>query len=145
MTLLPNASALARIALIAIATLAACGSPGRPPDVDVEVFAADTTEVAFRVVASDGLIVGLRSERYYMQGGRTLRLTTPRAFVIRGAGSALITVSDTSDTTESAERIVVQPVGNSPDSAERAAVVGRVIRLTRGVSEARVAIELERP
>jgi hypothetical protein len=120
-------------------TLCAC-TPERPPEFGVDVFSTDTIPAKISMTLTGTLQMGLRADQFYTTPTKALILETPASLIIqRGAGAAIIASLDTS------QRIAVQPIGASPDSADALGAVGTVVRLTRVGEERRVKLEVERP
>jgi hypothetical protein len=127
-----------RRALLAIA-LVACSNP-KPEQRSVDVFAEDTVSVRFTITTSGTLQMRVNAEGYFVRPDRSIVFVTPATlFATRGAGTSILTALD------STQRLAVQPRGVSPDSAERAAVVGRVVRVTRAEQGSGLAIEPAKP
>jgi hypothetical protein len=109
-------------------------------ELGVDVFSDDTLPTQFTVTLSGTLVMGLRSQNFYMRKDKSLVLITPGSLVIQeGQGSATI------ESLDGSRRIAVDPIGTSPDSTELVSVVGRVIRLERVGTEKRVSLKVERP
>lgn len=106
----------------------------------VDVFSADTTAVRISVAASGSLAIGLRADRMYATPGRTLVLETPASLLFqRGEGTAFISTLDT------AQRIVVLPLGAPLDSAEDAGVTGTAIAVARRAGDSRLTLTVQKP
>lgn len=128
------------LSTLALLELLIVGCAKKEDEWGVEVFSADTVPARIDMNLTGSLEMGLRAERYYTTRAKTLILITPTALIIhKGAGTATIMSVDTM------QRIAVQPLGISPDSAEKVAVVGTVVRLTRIGEERRVKLEVEKP
>jgi hypothetical protein len=109
-------------------------------ELGVDVFSDDTLPARFTVAMTGTLVLGLRSQNFYMRPDKTLVLITPGSLVIQeGSGSATIASLDSS------RRIAVEPIGTSPDSSDIVAVVGHSIRIERVGKESRVKLSLEKP
>jgi len=109
-------------------------------ELGVDVFSDDTMPARFTVAMTGTLVLGLRSQSFFMRPDKSLVLITPGSLVIQeGSGSATIASVDSS------RRIAVEPIGTSPDSSDIVAVVGHSIRLERVARENRVRLAIERP
>jgi hypothetical protein len=109
-------------------------------ELGVDVFSEDTLPARFTVGLTGTLVMGLRSQSFYVRPDKSLVLITPGSLVIQeGAGSATIASLDAS------RRIAVEPIGTSPDSSDALAKVGHAIRLERVGKENRVRLAVERP
>jgi predicted small secreted protein len=116
----------------------ACATERR--ELGVDIFSDDTLPTRFTVTLSGTLVMGLRSQSFYMRKDKSLVLVTPGSLVIQeGEGTAMIESLDES------RRIAVDPIGTSPDSTDVLAVVGRSIKVERVGSEKRVKLAVERP
>ena len=125
------------LCLLALATTA-CGSEKR--ELGVDVFSDDTLPAQFTVTLTGTLVMGLRSQNFYMRPDKTLVLLTPGSLVIQeGEGVATI------ESLDGSRRIAVDPIGTPPDSTELVAVVGRTIKVERVGSEKRVKLAVEKP
>ena len=124
--------------LLLLLLIAGC-SPPPVKEVGVDVFSNDTVPTRFIVTLSGSLVMALRSNNFYMRPDKSLVLETPGSLIVqKGEGSATIASFD------STRKIAVEPIGTPPDSGDMAAVVGRVVRVTRVGEERRVKIQLER-
>lgn len=124
--------------LLALLMLTACTSA--PTRVGVEVFAEDTLPVLFTVTMLGPLEIGVEADRSWIQPDKSLLFQTPATLIVQaGEGSALISP------VKGDQRIAVQPLGVSPDSAERAAVVGNAVKITRTTKDAPLTLEVEKP
>jgi len=118
--------------------LTACAE--RPAEIGVDVFSADTLPARVSVVVAGTLEIGLRAERMHAGPGRTIVLETPVTLVIqRGEGFATVTSFD------STQRIVVQPAGTPPDSADVVGATGVAVTFSRVGDEPRVSLKVEKP
>lgn len=109
-------------------------------ELGVDVFSDDTMPARFTVAMTGSLVLGLRSQNFYMRPDKTLVLITPGSLVIQeGSGSATIASMDSS------RRLAVAPMGTSPDSSDSVAVIGHSIRLERVAKENRVRLAVARP
>jgi len=106
-------------------------------ELGVDVFSEDTVPAKFTVALTGTLVLGLRSQNFYVRPDKSVVLNTPASLVIEeGAGSATIA---------SPRRIAVAPIGTSPYSSDIVAVAGHSIRLQRVAKENRVRLAVERP
>jgi hypothetical protein len=120
--------------------VAGCSLPSRQEQLGVEVFSVDTIPVHFSLTMSGGIELRVDAERAFRQGESSLVFETPaRLYVARGSGQSTIAAL------ERDRRLVVQPIGVSADSAERAAVVGSAVQITRPRDEPRLALEVSKP
>src|SRR5256885_1639600 len=102
---------------------AGCAEPKK--EIGVDVFSNDTLPAVCVVRLSGSLVMGLRSNAFYMRPDKTLVLETPGSLLVqKGVGDATIASFD------SLRKIAVEPTGTSPDSSDAAAVVGRVVRVS---------------
>jgi hypothetical protein len=125
-----------RLLCLLLATTA-CSTDRR--ELGVDVFSDDTLPTRFTVTLSGTLVMGLRSQSFYMRKDKSLVLITPGSLVIqKGEGTAVIEALDGS------RRIAVDPIGTSPDSTDQVAVVGRVIKVERVGKEKRVKLAVEK-
>jgi hypothetical protein len=126
-----------RLLCLLLATTA-CSTDRR--EVGVDVFSDDTLPTRFTVTLSGTLVMGLRSQSFYMRKDKSLVLITPGSLVIQeGQGIATI------ESLDGSRRIAVDPIGTSPDSTDLVAVVGRVIKVERVGKEKRVKLAVEKP
>lgn len=126
-----------RLLCLVLATTA-CSTERR--ELGVDVFSDDTLPTRFTVTLSGTLVMGLRSQSFYMRKDKSLVLITPGSLVIQeGEGTAII------ETLDGSRRIAVDPIGTSPDSTDLVAVVGRVIKVQRVGKEKRVNLAVEKP
>ncbi len=104
------------------------------------MFSADTSAARIMVDVSGSLEVGLRADRILTTRQKQLVLETPASLVFqRGAGDIIVRSIDTT------QRIVVEPMGTPPDSAESAGVTGIVVTATRVAGEHQVKLKVEKP
>lgn len=128
------------LATLALTQTFALGCAAKEEELGVDVFSVDTLPAKIYMNLTGTLQMGLRADQYYTKPDKSLILGTPTSLIIQnGAGTATIISLDTT------QRIAVQPLGISPDSAEKVAVVGTVVKLTRVGEEKRLKLEVERP
>lgn len=126
-------------ALPALLGAVALACAERPPEFGVSVFAADTLPVVFTVSLSGPLVMGLRSQSFQMRPDKSLMMSTPAELIIQsGDGTALIT-------SLSGGRLVVQPLGVNPDSADTSSAVGLSVKLLRTGEQRSVQLAIEKP
>jgi hypothetical protein len=95
---------------------------------------------ALTLAQTGTLQLAVNAAELFVQPDKTVIFKTPATLVIqKGQGSSLISSRPRHG------RMAVQPIGISPDSAERAAIVGTAVKLTRLGTESRVRLEVERP
>lgn len=102
----------------------------REREFGVDVFSADTIPARVYMHLSGSLQMGLRADNFYTKGDSLVLLTPVSLIVQKGEGSAEVFSLDTTQV------LVMQPLGVSPDSAEKVGVTGRRLKLTR-VGEAK--------
>jgi hypothetical protein len=124
---------------LAVALLASPGCDSREAEFGVDVFSADTIPAPVYMNLSGTLQLGLRADNFFTRTDSLVLMTPVSLVVQRGAGSALVFSLDTS------QRLAMQPLGVPADSAERAGVVGRVLRITREGDERSVKLEVVKP
>src|SRR5215208_7399723 len=111
--------------LLVISILFASGCSEAHGEVGVDIFSTDTLPAQFVVTLTGSLVMGLRSNAFYMRPDKSLVLETPGALVVqKGEGTVTIQSFD------STRKIAVEPVNTPPDFSGRAAVTGTVIRAT---------------
>lgn len=121
----------------AVAMASACNE--RPPEFGVSVFASDTLPVVFTVSLTGPLVMGLRSQNFQMRPDKSLLMATPAELIIQsGDGTALIT-------SLSGGRLVVQPLGVNPDSADTSSAEGLAVKLLRTGEQRSVQLAIEKP
>jgi hypothetical protein len=119
---------------------AACSMPSGEEQLGVEVFSEDTIPVRFSITMSGGIELRVDAERAFRQGESALVFETPaKLLVARGSGQSTIAALDEK------RRLIVQPIGVPADSAERAAVVGSAVQLTRPRDEPRLGLLVAKP
>ena len=123
--------------LWSLALLAAC-TP-REREFGVDVFSADTIPARVFMNLSGSLQLGLRADNFYTSGDSLVLLTPVSLIVQKGEGSAEVFSLDTSQV------LAMQPLGVSPDSAEKVGVVGRRIKLTRTGEVKAMTLEVVKP
>jgi hypothetical protein len=126
------------IVVFALAVAACSSSP--PERLGVEVFAEDTAPVRFVLTMSGGIELRVDAERAFQQPDQSLVFETPATLVVsKGSGEALVTALDAT------QRVAVQPLGISPSSTERSAVVGRSVQITRPRDAPRLDLAVAKP
>lgn len=124
----------------ALAIALACACSKNEEEFGVDVFSVDTIPARLYMHLTGTLQMGLRADSFYTTADKSLILGTPASLIIqKGAGTATIMSLDTT------QRIAAQPLGVSPDSAEKVGAVGTVVRLTRVGGERRVTLEVQKP
>jgi hypothetical protein len=127
-----------RLLYLLVLATAACGTEKR--ELGVDVFSDDTLPTQFTVTLTGTLVMGLRSQNFYMRKDKTLVLITPGSLVIQeGNGTATI------ESLDGSRRIAVGPIGTSPDSTDLLAVVGTAIKVERVGNGKRVKLSVEKP
>jgi hypothetical protein len=130
---------MSRLLLPIAVLLAACNRPPQyGPRYVLEIFAEDTVPIHVTVAAKDGMYADLNGAGFFMLKGQPVVLT-PASLVIRGAGSATITATDTT------QRFAAVPAGTPLDSVETAALLGRVLKVTRGQGQPDFKVEIAKP
>ena len=110
----------------------------RPQEFGVSVFSADTMPVTFTLYVQGSLVMGLRSQGFKMRPDKSLIMITPAQLIVqKGEGSASIQ-------SVSGGRIVVQPLGVSPDSADTSSAEGLSIGLVRTGEHRSVKLTVEK-
>lgn len=128
--------ALATFLLLSAAT--ACSR--REQEFGVDVFSTDTVPAKIYMNLTGTLQMGLRADNYFTTADKALILLTPASLIVqKGEGTADILSTDTTQV------LAVQPMGVSPDSADKVGVTGRVVRLTRVGEERSVRLEVVKP
>lgn len=123
---------------LAVTAILAVACFDRPPEFGVSVFASDTLPVTFTVSLTGGLVMGLRSQNFHMQPDKSLIMTTPAQLIIqRGEGTATIL-------SVSGGRVVVQPLGINPDSADTSSAEGHQVKLSRAGERRSVKLLVEK-
>lgn len=117
--------------------LTACTA--REREFGVDVFSADTIPARVYMNLSGSLQLGLRADNFFTSGDSLVLLTPVSLIVQRGEGSAEVFSLDSNQV------LAMQPMGVSPDSADKVGVTGRRLKLSR-VGEARsVTLEVVKP
>ena len=125
---------------VSLLLVALTGCQRRESEFGVDVFSTDTIPARIYMELTGTLQMGLRADNYYTTADKSLILLTPASLIVqKGAGTATIFSID------STQVLAVQPMGVSPDSAERVGVTGRVVKVTRQGEEKTVALEVVRP
>jgi hypothetical protein len=128
----------ARVLCLLVLATTACATEKR--ELGVDIFSDDTLPTRFTVTLSGTLVMGLRSQNFYMRKDKSLVLITPGSLVVQeGEGTAMIEALDKS------RRVAVDPIGTPPDSTDLVAVVGRAIKVERVGKEKRVRLAVEKP
>jgi hypothetical protein len=128
-----------RAPLLALAILAAACSR-KEREFGVDVFSTDTLPARIYMELTGTLQMGLRADNYFTTADKSLILLTPASLIVqKGEGTATIFSID------STQRLAVQPLGMPPDSADRAGVTGRVVKLTRAGERKTVQLEVVKP
>jgi hypothetical protein len=129
-----------RRAFLLAAVLAACSTPSGQDQLGVEVFSDDTVAVQFTVTINDALEMNVDAERSFVRPDKSIVFQTPAKLrVTKGTGASLISALD------GAQRIAVQPMGVSADSAEHETVVGSVVKISRLADAPRLRLEVAKP
>lgn len=127
-----------RSVLVAV-FLAACGQTSvSSPRYSAEIFSEDTLPVSVTVRVEGPLQVSLNGAGFYQYKGQPVVLT-PATLQIRGTGTAIIGAVDSS------RPIALIPGGTPLDSIDRAAVVARLLKLSRAEGETTYKLEVEKP
>ena len=101
-------------------------------ELGVDVFSEDTVPAKFTVALTGTLVLGLRSQNFYVRPDKSVVLNTPASLVIEeGAGSATIASPRRRDGCRSCRPW--------PE------IAGQQIRLERVAKENRVRLAVERP
>jgi hypothetical protein len=122
---------------LALLLATACAVPAPPREYGVGIFAEDTVTARVSIAVTGTLQVTTTGESLTTGPDKTLTLGTPGSIVIKGGvGTATITSLD------SGRRLAVVPTGLAEDSAEKATVMGTVVKLSRmGYEGARLRVE----
>ncbi len=111
--------------VLAVKLLTACSqTASNAPRYTAEIFAEDTASVPVTVRVTGPMTVNLRGAGFYSYRGQQV-VMTPASLVIRGTGTAIIGMVDSS------KPIALVPDGTPLDSTEKNAIVGRLLKLTR--------------
>ena len=128
-----------RVSLTLLALLVACNRPPQfGPRYALEIFSEDTLQLGITVTAKEGMVADLNGAGFYMFKGSPVVLT-PASLVIRGAGSAIITATDTS------KRFSIVPSGTPLDSVDSAALTGRAMKVSRAEGQSTFKVEVAKP
>ena len=125
--------------VLAALLLSACSQPSyNAPRYAAEIFAEDTIPVPVTVRVTGDMQVSLNGAGFYSYRGQPVVLT-PATLVVRGTGSAIIGAVDSS------RAISIVKSGTPLDSLDRAAIVARQFRLSRGEGSTDYKVEVHRP
>ncbi len=125
--------------VLAAVFLAACSqTSSNAPRYTAEIFSEDTMSVPVTVRVTGDMRVSLNGAGFYTYRGQPV-VMTPATLVIRGIGSAIIGAVDSS------KAIAIVPSGTPLDSVEHAAVVARLLKLSRPDAAARFKLEVQKP
>ena len=119
--------------------LAACSqTSANAPRYVAEIFSEDTVAVPVTVRITGPMQVSLNGAGFYSYKGQPVVLT-PATLLIRGTGTAIIGAVDSS------APIALVPAGTPLDSTDRAAVVARLLKLSRAEGTSNYTLEIQRP
>lgn len=119
--------------------LSACSQvPTNAPRYAADIFAEDTTPVSVTVRVTGPMQVSLNGAGFYSYRGQPV-VITPASLVVRGTGTAIIAAVDSS------KPIALVPSGTPLDSIDAAAIVARMLRLTRAEGSSAYTLEIHKP
>lgn len=125
--------------VLAALLLTACGQTSyNAPRYAADIFAEDTIPVPVTVRVTGNMQVSLNGSGFYQYRGQPVVLT-PATLVIRGTGSAIIGAVDSSQT------ISMVPSGTPLDSIDKAAIVAKLLKLSRPDAASSFKLEIEKP
>ena len=125
--------------VLAALLLTACNKPAsNAPRYVAEIFAEDTVPVPITVRTTGEMQVSLRGAGFYQHRGQPV-VITPAAIVVRGTGTAIIGMVDSS------KQIALVPDGTPPDSTEQRTIVARLFKLSRPEGSSEYKLEIQRP
>ena len=108
------------------------------PRYAADIFAEDTTPVSVTVRVTGPMQVSLNGAGFYSYKGQPV-VITPASLVVRGIGTAIIAAVDSN------KPIALVPSGTPLDSTDTAAIVARMLKLTRAEGSSAYTLEIHRP
>ena len=127
-----------RFVVIAVLLAACRPSMSSAPRYAAELFSEDTVPVPVTVRVTGPMQVSLNGAGFYMYKSQPV-VITPASLVVRGTGSAIIAMVDSS------KPIALVPAGTPLDSTGRAAVVARMLKVSRAEGSSEYKLEIHRP
>ena len=125
--------------VFAVLLLTACSqTASNAPRYTAEIFAEDTASVPVTVRVTGPMTVNLRGAGFYSHKGQQV-VMTPASLVIRGTGTAIIGMVDSS------KPIALVPAGTPIDSTEKHAIVARLLKLSRPDASSDFKLEVQKP
>jgi hypothetical protein len=119
--------------------LAACRpAMTNAPRYSADLFSEDTVPVPVTVRVTGPMQVSLNGAGFYTYRGQPV-VITPASLVVRGTGTAIIAMVDSS------KPIALVPTGTPLDSTDKAAIVARMLKLTRAEGSRDYKVEIHRP
>ena len=122
--------------VLAALLISACGRvPVNAPRYSADIFAEDTIPVSVTVKITGPMQVSLNGAGFYQYKGQPV-VITPASLVVRGTGTAIIASVDSS------KLLALVPTGTPLDSTDKAAIVARMLKVSRveGAPDYRVEI-----
>ena len=108
------------------------------PRYSADLFSEDTVPVPVTVRVTGAMQVSLNGAGFYMYKSQPV-VITPASLVVRGTGSAIIAMVDSS------KPIAMVPTGTPLDSTEKAAIVARMLKVSRAEGSSEYRVEIHRP
>lgn len=127
-----------RFVLVAFLLVACRQTSANAPRYTAEIFSEDTVSVPVTVRVTGPMQVSLNGAGFYNYKGQPVVLT-PATLMIRGTGTAIIGMVDSS------KPVALVPSGTPLDSTDRAAVVARLLKLSRPEGAAEYKLEVLKP